>query len=165
MKRAAILVVAGATCLYALYAFVYTPHRCDRLLADLLARTRLAATSGSSFDATVIARRNLAQLQSAERPCRCRVLLYVLEAENEDVLGRKEAAIESLQQALRIEPRPEVFMAIGTLLVELGRMDEAVDHLVQAIRFSRERVQHIASPEARRRVEERLQQIAAQRRE
>ncbi len=162
MKRAAILILAAAVCAWALYAFVYTPYSCDRSITTLIGRTQLAEDAGV-FDLPARARANLADLQRMEKPCRARTHLYMLEAQNENLLGRKEEAIATLRQALLVDRRPEIYIAIGTLLVELGRMDEAVDHFVTAGRFSPARVKYIASPEARRRVEERLQQIAARR--
>ena len=163
MKRAILLALAGVLCAYALYAFVYRPHSCDRAISDMIERTRLASDTGRVLQSTVMARQNLADLRRIEDRCHSRVHIYMLEAENEHALGRKEEAIATLRRALLIDRRPEIYFAIGTVLVELGRMDEAVDHFVTATRFSSVRLEHIASPEARRRVEERLAQIAAQR--
>lgn len=162
MKRASIIVLAGAACAYALYAFVYTPYSCDRSITSLIGRTRLAEDA-SAFDLPAMARANLVDLKRIEGPCRARTHLYMLEAENQNLLGRKEEAIATLRQALLVDQRPEIHFAIGSLLVELGRMDEAVDHFVTAGRFSPARVEHITSPEAKRRVEERLRPIAARR--
>lgn len=162
MKRVIVLALTAAVCAYATYAFAYTPYFCDRRLTTLLGRTKLAAGTSNSIDAILLARRNLTDLRSLESRCRCRVLLYTLQAENEYLLGRKEEAIDALRRGLLVEKRPEIYMGIGSVLVELGRMDEAVEHFVLATRFSAARVVNIASPEARRRVEERLQQITAQ---
>ena len=91
-------------------------------------------------------------------------LLYVLEADNEDLLGRREASIDALRRALTIDQRPELYFQIGTLLVELGRMDEAVENYVMGTRIRRSSTLNIPSPEAERRVRLRLEELERARR-
>jgi tetratricopeptide (TPR) repeat protein len=156
--RIAVVLVAAVLCAGALFAFVVQPFRCNRAVAQLAARTSLALGTASDYNAVLQARENLAALRRLEGPCRTDVQLYALEGNNEEILGRKDDAVQSYRRALSVDQRPELHFALGTLLVELGRMDEAVDHYVTSIRFSPERQGRIASPEAARRVAERLGQ-------
>ncbi|PYQ27446.1 MAG: hypothetical protein DMF56_20030 [Acidobacteria bacterium] len=156
MIRILIVLVVAALCVWAMFAFVKPPLTCNQSLNDLRARTEQTDQTGDSYKLIVLARQNLEQLRRLEGPCRTNVQLYMFEAENEDALGRKEAAIDALRRGLTIDQRPELYHNVGTLLVELGRMDEAVENYVTAARLLPEDVENIPSPEAQRRVRERM---------
>ena len=161
MKRIVALALVAAICVWALYAFVYRPLACNWQLNELRARTELARDTSDSYRATLAARANLADLRRIEPKCCTSVHVYVLEAENEDILDRKEDALAALRRALTVDQRPELYFNIGTLLVELGRMDEAVEAYVTSARIRP--ADAIPSPEAADRVQRRLRELAAAR--
>ena len=156
MIRALVVLVVAAFCVWATIAFVKPPLTCNQSLNELRARTERAQETSDSYRLAILARQNLADLRRLEGPCRTNIQLYMYEAENEDALGRTEAAIEALRRGLQIDQRPELYHNLGTLLVELGRMDEAVENFVTAARLLPEDIENIASPEAQRRVRERI---------
>jgi len=158
MKRILTLAVIGAVCVWALIAFAYRPLFCNYTLNVLHAQTDMARDTGDSYEATLLARDNLARLRRLEERCGTAVQLYVFEAENQDILGRKEDAVAAFRRALTVDQRPELYFSIGTLLVELGRMDEAVDAYVTAARIRP--ADEIPSPVARKLVKKRLRELA-----
>jgi len=159
--RAAALIAVAALCVWSVIAFVQRPLTCNRSLSELRVRTRQTIATGSTYRQALLARKNLTDLRKLEGPCRARVELYVFEAENEDVLGNADAAIDALRRGLNVDQRPELYFNIGTLLVEQGRMDEAVENYTTAIRLTPDDLPNIPSPEAQRRVQERVRQLAA----
>ena len=161
MKRILVLAVVAAACAWALYALAYRPLSCNWKLDALRSRTNGASQTVRDYQIAVLARQNLTDLRRCEDACGTNVLLYMLEAENENLLGNKEAAIALLRKGLTVDQRPELHMNIGALLLELGRMDEAVDEYVIAVRFTPQNLEMISDPEVARRVQERLQQIKA----
>ena len=161
MKRLLILAPIGAACVWAMVVFVYRPLACNRTLNELRARTSAARETGNSYRAALLARQNLTDLRRLEDSCHTAVIVYVLEAENFDILEQKEEALAAFRRALTVDQRPELYFNIGTILVELGRMDEAVDNYVTAARLNRGT--SIPSPEAEQRVRERLRQMSGTR--
>ncbi|HYR29406.1 MAG TPA: tetratricopeptide repeat protein, partial [Thermoanaerobaculia bacterium] len=128
----------------------------------------LRATSGTTqmtddYQRTLSARRNLEALRPLVEHCPRQINVYTMLGANEQMIGRPAEAVESYRQALAISPRPEVYMEIGNLLVELGRIDEAVDALVAAARYDQLYLNSIQDPEVLRLVETKmLEQDSAQ---
>lgn len=161
MKRALVLLPAGALCAWAFYAWVVRPLSCNWTVNQLRARTEQTRQIAETYRQTVAARTNLNDLLRIESKCCTSVLVPVLEAENDDILGQKEDALAALRRALTVDQRPELYFNIGTLLVELGRMDEAVEAYLTSARIRPD--DHIPSPEADARVKQKLREIAAAR--
>ena len=161
MKRIVALAVLAAACAWALYAFAYRPLSCNWKLDALRNRTNGASQTVRDYQIAVLARQNLTDLRRCEDACGTNVLLYMLEAENEALLGDKEAAIATLRKGLTVDQRPEIHMNIGTLLLEMGRLDAAVNEYAVAVRFTPKNLETIYDPEILRRIQERLQQIKA----
>ena len=164
MKRIFILTLIGAACVWALYAFAYLPLSCNLSLNALRARTRAARETGSDYQIALAVRRNLADLQRIEQHCPTRAEVYALKADNEDMIGRKEAALLALRRALTVDQRPELYVYLGTQLVEMGRIDEAVEPYAVAVRFDEENILKIPSTEVAARAVQRARQIEAQQR-
>jgi len=49
--------------------------------------------------------------------------------------GRKDEAIELLQQAMRIKPTAQIHQNLGIVLMEMGRLEEATHHYQQALQL------------------------------
>jgi len=156
MIRALIVLAVAAFCVWATIALVKPPLTCNQSLNELRARTDQLQETSDNYRVALLARQNLVDLRRLEGPCRTNVQLYMFEAENEDALGRTDAAIDAVRRGLEVDQRPELYHNLGTLLVGQGRMDEAVENYVTAARLLPEDVENIASPEAQRRVRERI---------
>lgn len=59
------------------------------------------------------------------------------------LVGQFEAAEHEYRQALRVSDRPEIHIAIGDLLVEMDRIDDALDHYTYAVHFSRRYLDYV----------------------
>jgi tetratricopeptide (TPR) repeat protein len=81
------------------------------------------------------ARGNLARLAPLLRRNPVDVDLWLEAGANQRLLRQWEEAIESYTRALRIEPRPEVYLNLGHAEVQAGRIEGAIDHYARAVRF------------------------------
>jgi tetratricopeptide (TPR) repeat protein len=163
VKRVAILAAIGAFCAWVFVAFVQRPLACNQELNVVRGRTRAARDTGNSVEVAALAQASLTELRRMEGRCRTNIWLYTLEAENEDLLEQKEQAIAALRRGLAVDQRPELYMDIGDLLVDMGRTDEAVESYLTPVRLSSDRLANIPSPLAAERVQKRLEQLAAAR--
>lgn len=127
--------VASALCAWALYAWAWVPHRDSVTLTELARRTDAAEKTAGDYERTVRARRNVADLTRLRESSPTDVRVPVLIAANQLLMGLREEAVRSYDEALRVEPRPEIYMARGDALVQVGRVDEAVESYAAAVRF------------------------------
>ncbi|HSP16197.1 MAG TPA: hypothetical protein VLV78_15730 [Thermoanaerobaculia bacterium] len=81
------------------------------------------------------ARRNLQLIQSVDSRACCDVDYPLLLAANATLLGRRDEAVQHLDEALRLDNRPEVYFNRGSALLALGRIDEAVRDFAIAVDF------------------------------
>lgn len=161
MKRVLLLIPIAALCAWGFAAWVVSPLQCNQALNTMRGRTRSAGTMVNSYRLALLVRGNLTDLRRLEGPCRTNAYLYTLEAENEYLIGRKEASIDALRRALAVDQRPEIYAAIGATLFELGRVDEAVESYVIAARFNALILEQIEAEQIRREVQKRLQRPAS----
>jgi tetratricopeptide (TPR) repeat protein len=156
---AGILLLTASIAAAALFTnqMVVQPWRCDTAKERLLRRSIDAERSPSQYEISARARRNIDELRQLLTQCPAVPDLYMALALNEQLVGRNEEAAATYVRLLEIEQRPEIYGALGNVLVRLGRYDEAVDAFVKARRFSPDTgtIDHI---ETRRRVRERLRQ-------
>jgi tetratricopeptide (TPR) repeat protein len=136
---------------------VVRPWRCDTAKDGMLRLTIEAEGSPSQYEISARARRNIDELRRLLEQCPAVPDLYMALALNEQLIGRDEEASATYGRLLEIEQRPEIYSALGNVLVRLGRYDEAVEAHVKARRFS-SRIGTIDHIETRRRVRERLRQ-------
>jgi hypothetical protein len=109
--RAAVILAAMAGCGWLLVHWAYPPVRCGKALTDLTQRTALASDTTDDYERLTRLRRNLEDLYANESQCRTDIRLYVLVAQNEEMLG------------------------LGFALIRRGRIDEAVKMYVLASHF------------------------------
>ena len=83
----------------------------------------------------------------------------MMRAANDRVLGNYEEARATYQEALRYDRRPELYYELGTTDLQLGRRDEGLDALYQAVLFSRNYLQSL-SPDVVSELKARLQREA-----
>lgn len=153
IARIAVTCLGAAACGAALMHFAYGPYRCNATVSRLTARTDAAERTAGDYERIVRARRNLADLAGLRDSCPTQVRVPVLIGANQEVLGRLDDAAESYRSALEIEQRPEIYMALAKVQIQLGRIDDAVANYVTAARFAPPIVQWIPSADVRERVE------------
>ena len=127
--------VATLLCAWGLYAWVWVPHRCSLEVTELARRTDGAEKTAADYERTVRARRNIADLARLRESSPNDVRVPMLIAANQLLMGLPAEAVRSYDDALSVDRRPEIYMARGDALVQLGRVNEAVDSYATAVRF------------------------------
>lgn len=153
-----LLVVAAAVALtgWSLFAFVWRPVHCNAEVSRIEADTLNAERLSDPYAKLVRARRNLQRLAALR--CATEVRVPVLLAANEELVGRLEDAAKHYEQAVALEPRPEIYMALGNVQVQLGRVDAAVESYARALKFHPTFIDKIPSEELRRLIAARQRQ-------
>ncbi|HEX3581898.1 MAG TPA: hypothetical protein VH087_09075 [Thermoanaerobaculia bacterium] len=119
----------------AFYPLCVVPYRANLLLATITQQT-LKAQGDDPIAAAPVARANLQDLLAIERPERLNAGWYLLYGTNCELLSRNAEAVEAYSRALAIDQRPEIYVHRGMLLLQLGRVDDAVHDLATAARFN-----------------------------
>lgn len=137
MIKAAIRVAVVVVAALAFYRYAWLPYRANRVLFTVTTQLDQATRYEGSDPAraAILARDNLARLQSVERACRTNVEWEMLYAENARLLRRYDEAFAHYDAALRIDHRPEIYFHRGLTRMEAGSVDKAFDDLVLAVRF------------------------------
>lgn len=154
--RIAAVAAAVVLAAWSLVRWSWEPNRCNAELSALEGETIRAENTTDPYVRLVRARRNLERLNGLRRPCANEVRTPVLLAANEELVGRIEDAERDYLEALRIEHRPEIYMALGNVQIQLGKVDAAVDSYTMAVRFHPVAIDQIRSEEVQRRIRERL---------
>lgn len=102
-----------------------------------------------------IAEANLRQLDKVHAGCFADQNFYLLRSMNSHFLRRDEQALIDLDRALEVDRRPEIYFNRGITLLELQRLDLALDEFVIAARFNRDLLNELDA-ETRSLVDERL---------
>lgn len=138
------------------YNWVYEPFVCNLRHNDLEASTLFLKQVADDTRIAVMARENVRKARTLCAMCPTTVAFHQHLAENQYALALKEDALASYGLALTVDRRPEIHLARGNILVELGRIDEAVSNYVQAVKFYPALIDNVSSPYAARLVRERL---------
>ena len=137
LRAAAIIAaVAGVRFLFVL------PYRASLVMPEVEERT-VQAKAASSVAAAKLARANLEDLSVIEESRQLDPEWYLLYGANCEVLGRDEDAAAIYSRALRIDQRPEIYLYRGLVMLQLGRVDDAVRDLATAARFQPEIVNDV----------------------
>ena len=139
-RIAGILMIAAAV--IGGYWTVWLSFLCNRTIRSVEQTTR-AVMSHPAVVAAPIATANLAALQTVHVGCCSDPSYYMLRAMNQNILMRRDAAIRDLRRALTVDQRPEIYFDIGLILLETGRVDEAVDAITEAARFNPHLLDHL----------------------
>ncbi|HEX8410542.1 MAG TPA: hypothetical protein VF883_16880 [Thermoanaerobaculia bacterium] len=156
IARIAAVVIAALLGVWALVRFVYVPHRCNAGITAAEVATAAAEQTAADYDRLLRARRNLEVLAGLRESCATEVRVPMLTGANLEFVGRAEDALASYKEALRVDQRPEIYVEVARMQLELGQVDEAVASYVTATRYSPLVLDGIASEEVRRRVREQL---------
>lgn len=156
IARIAAVILAALVGAWAVMRFVYVPHRCNAGITAAEVATNATEQTASDYDRLLRARRNLELLAGLRESCPTEVRVPMLTAANLEFVGRPDDALASYQEALRIDHRPEIYVEIARMQLQLGQVDEAVASYVTATRFSPLVVESITSAEIQKRVREQL---------
>lgn len=138
MRSRTVLVVRILTLLAALVVFhwlVVAPWQCMRAIVFIEQGTRFALAHAKESEARRIAASNLKSLKEISGHCRTDVDLYLLLGFNARILGRFDEALQHLEDGLKVDDRPELYINRGRILLEMGRVDDAVNELSTAVEF------------------------------
>ncbi|HUR83551.1 MAG TPA: hypothetical protein VM733_22535 [Thermoanaerobaculia bacterium] len=149
-----VLAAAIAVSAWALVRYAWEPVRCNAVVSQVEADTIAAEQLPDPYARTLRAKRNLARLE----PLRCasEVRVPVLVASNEELMEHFEEAARHYEDALRMEQRPEIYLALGNVQVRLGRIDAAVENYARGVKFHPPMIFEVPSDEVRRRTADRL---------
>ena len=128
----ALLLLAG----FLLHRKVWVPHRCNvvkKELGTVIEREWERRHTAVAFDAGA---RNEPVIAEAVEHCPHDVALLMLAGSNQVLMNRYEAALRFYERALQHDRRPELKMAAGVALLNLGRREEALGHFVDAANFA-----------------------------
>jgi tetratricopeptide (TPR) repeat protein len=152
--RVLVVAIAAVACGWAILVWVVRPMQCNRVITDITRRTNSLDNIGNEYQRVARARTNLQTLRALQ--CDTDVRVPMLIGANEEALGQYDDAVTAYREALRADQRPEIYVAIGDALVQLGRVDEAVDNYVIAARFSPNVLENIMGEEIARRIRRRI---------
>jgi tetratricopeptide (TPR) repeat protein len=132
-----VLIVGAALglCVYAIAPLLRAPLRCNSEFTRLVHSSEIAKNTPSRYQSVIRARQNLSALRPLLALCPLNTNLYMQVALNEQLIGNQEAAVDTYRRALAIDERPEIHQALGNVLFELGRRDEAIQEWTYAARF------------------------------
>lgn len=152
----AVVTVGILCCGWALRRYAWQPYQCNAAITELTARTDLVAQTASGYDRLRRVRQNLRDLEPLRQACPTQVRIPMLIGANWELTERSDDALRSYQEALTIDQRPEIHVAIALVQLQRGEVDGAIDSYVTAARFAPHVLKNISSPEFRTRVSERL---------
>lgn len=137
LLRVVCRVIVLAVAALALYRYVWLPYQANRVLFVVEGQLQEAIRYEASDTArmAVLARDNLARLQSVERACRTNVEWELLYAENARLLRRFDEAFAHYEAALHIDHRPEIYFHRGLARLQTGDVQAAYNDLVLAVKF------------------------------
>ncbi len=131
---AAVVIAAG---LAATWRWVIEPWRCNSQEPQLQQRTLLAYdAASSSLRRVMLARDTMERIDGCMRCNPTAVNQYMIAAANYRLLGDKQSAERYYETALRYERRPELFLNLGIVQLELGKRTEARANLLRARVFN-----------------------------
>jgi tetratricopeptide (TPR) repeat protein len=109
------------------------PYECNRGVKAYEVATTAATSKGLA--GRRIARRNVVGLEQLETRCRSDVNVAMLLAANASLDERYHVAELAYERALRIDHRPEIYLNLGLVQVEMQKNDEALANFITAVRF------------------------------
>lgn len=154
LLRILIVLLAAFACGWAIVRWSIDPMRCNAAVTKLTRRTNAVETIANDYERIARARRNLEELRALRCPLDVRVPMLI--GTNEEYLGQYDDAVAAYRDALRVDRRPEIYVAIADARLLQGNIDEAVENYVTAAQFNPFIIENIMSDEISRRVKERI---------
>jgi hypothetical protein len=150
LASAVILAAAG----YAVMELVVPPYRCNRIRQRVAVRTELLP-SLSRFHMLDVTRENLNELRPCAESTGRRIDDYVLLAVNENARGQNARVLALYEQAIRFEPRPEIYAGLAEAQINAFQR-EAARHSLLMAGYSAHYVNAFPDPELREEVQTQL---------
>jgi hypothetical protein len=95
----------------------------------------------------VVARDNLKRLEACQGCSSTDIAYLMVKAANEGAIQDLRAAEATYRQALALDRRPELYLNLGLMQLELGKTAEGTQSLLTACRFSFAVINDIPEPE------------------
>ncbi len=149
---AAVVVIFAAA---ALYHVAWLPYQCNRLRKPLRAEMEAVFGVSSRIDshrAKVIARHDSAAAMACASRCPTNPDFLMIAAAGQRIIGRPEVAAELYERALRLDRRPEIYLGLGTSLLEIGRREAATEAFMTGGMFAPYTIDMIVDPSIRQQV-------------
>ena len=138
VRQLALSIVMIAAAGFAVYHVCVIPFRDNLIMGDVEKRMAVVENveSVDPYQATSLARLNLADLDRVESSRRLDPAWYLSYGANCEILGRWQDAADTYTRALKIEQRPEIYFSRGLVMLHLGQIDRAAADMVRAVRFN-----------------------------
>lgn len=138
-----------AAAVWAVYRLSWLPYQCEvaqkRTEAAVIAITGMVATPR----VVEVARNSMDRMQRCIEICPADVGLYMALAANQQVMGLLPAAANTYITALRYDRRPEIYLNLGRVQLQLNAQDEAVRNLTKACLFNINYINEISDSDIR----------------
>jgi tetratricopeptide (TPR) repeat protein len=128
-----VVVIAAAG--FAIHRLCVIPFRDNMVMRDVEERMNVAQ-SVDPVRAVPLARANLADLDRVARSRRLDPAWYMFYGANCEILDRWQDAADAYTRALAIDQRPELYFSRGLVMLHLGRIDQAAQDMITAVRFN-----------------------------
>ena len=135
VRRLVSSIVMMAAAGFAVHHLCVIPFRDNLVMGDVEKRMAVME-SVDSYQATSLARRNLADLHRVASSRRLDPAWYLSYGANCEILGRWQEAADTYTRALAVEQRPEIYFSRGLVMLHLGQIDQATADMVRAVRFN-----------------------------
>lgn len=121
----------------------YWPYVCNIRKNAVYENTKMLTAAVDQYRLAPIARSNLAVLGRCIQHNPLDIDLYMLQAANYRALGLDEQAARTYESALAYDRRPEIYYSLGSVELDMNRRSQALQHLLLAVRFSRQYLQDL----------------------
>lgn len=148
------IVAAGVVVAVAIVVFrVQVPrYRCNTLKATYQSATAADWASRGDYQATQRSRRRIGALERCAAVSPLDADMQMILALNYRILGRLDEAAAAYRNALAYDRRPEIFLNLGLVELELERHSDAVNHLAHAVAFDVSYARHFDGDELQQEV-------------
>lgn len=113
-----------------------SPWQCNVEVKSLRVRSQMVMTTTSGLNVVRTAQENLVRAERCIGRIPGRVDMHMIAAANAQMLGKPIAAAAHYAAALKIDRRPELYLALGSTELELGQRSSGLKHLVRARQFT-----------------------------
>ncbi len=128
-----VIVIAAAG--FAIHRLCVIPFRDNLVMRDVEERMNVVQ-SVDPVRAAPLVRANLADLDRVAHSRRLDPAWYMFYGVNCEILERWQDAANVYTGGLAIDQRPELYFSRGLVMLHLGRIDQAAEDMITAVRFN-----------------------------
>ena len=99
------------------------------------------------------ARATMDRLSLCRKLCSSDVAILMIIAANQGLLGENQLSAESYQRALQYDRRPELYLNLGLVMLDMHQREEARQVLTKAVAFAPEMAEEISDPQLKAEVQ------------